>query len=479
MSGAVQYSDATAEQEHLLSTGTEGPAPQRTTNAELKQAVAERIAAHRHRRASEHADEAAREERARARAEAARNASRRGANMVREAVAARYQQTQSYREFLAVEAERALQQAQAEAEMAARKAHALAEAQEKLLAEMEQWREPEPVQIAEVQQEKAEARGELAHALADIAMGAQELMAEPPLLTVVEAPAPSGVRVKLFETIEPLNAGKSLRVHSAAEDNEFPEELEELEQEIEFRRAPEFTSHTVETLPIPANIIEFPRQLIAPRKARPRLAEGPLLEESAPEPQLRIFEVEPEQVLHHFEFEPVRTASGAPEWQGMLLEPSPATLEHRVMHSELPQYTQALEPAPVGQRLLAAAVDAICVLAAFVGFACVVTMVAGPHLLAIKPAVLAGSALGALAVFHLLYQTLFFTFGDATPGMLYARIGLCTFGDENPSRKAMRRRTFAMLLAACPLGLGLAWMWMDEEGLGWHDRMSRMYQRGY
>jgi len=25
----------------------------------------------------------------------------------------------------------------------------------------------------------------------------------------------------------------------------------------------------------------------------------------------------------------------------------------------------------------------------------------------------------------------------------------------------------------------LAWSFLDDEGLGWHDRMSRMYQRAY
>ena len=42
---------------------------------------------------------------------------------------------------------------------------------------------------------------------------------------------------------------------------------------------------------LPAKLIEFPRELIAPRKQRPRLAEGPLLEEAAPGSALRIFEV--------------------------------------------------------------------------------------------------------------------------------------------------------------------------------------------
>jgi uncharacterized RDD family membrane protein YckC len=84
-----------------------------------------------------------------------------------------------------------------------------------------------------------------------------------------------------------------------------------------------------------------------------------------------------------------------------------------------------------------------------------------------------------LAILGLLYQLLFFTFSDATPGMRYAHIGLCTFSDENPTRSAMRRRIFAAILAACPFGIGFLWAWMDEDGLGWHDRLSRMYQRPY
>jgi hypothetical protein len=43
----------------------------------------------------------------------------------------------------------------------------------------------------------------------------------------------------------------------------------------------------------------------------------------------------------------------------------------------------------------------------------------------------------------------------------------------------MRRRIWLTLLAACPLGLGLLWMAMDYDHLGWHDRMSKMYPREY
>jgi hypothetical protein len=43
----------------------------------------------------------------------------------------------------------------------------------------------------------------------------------------------------------------------------------------------------------------------------------------------------------------------------------------------------------------------------------------------------------------------------------------------------MRRRLATTLLAAAPLGLGILWLAIDGERLGWHDRMSRMYPREY
>ena len=107
------------------------------------------------------------------------------------------------------------------------------------------------------------------------------------------------------------------------------------------------------------------------------------------------------------------------------------------------------------------------------------TRVAGPQLRALPLPLMGASVAATLTAMFLIYQMLFFTLAESTPGMRYARIGLCTFGDSNPTRKAMRRRVWAMLMAASPLGLGVIWMALDGEGLGWHDRMTRMYPRAY
>jgi uncharacterized RDD family membrane protein YckC len=85
----------------------------------------------------------------------------------------------------------------------------------------------------------------------------------------------------------------------------------------------------------------------------------------------------------------------------------------------------------------------------------------------------------ALVGFIALYQWLFFSYAESTPGMRYAKIALCTFDDENPARKTLQHRIAALFLAALPMGLGFLWALLDDDRLGWHDRMTRTYQRSY
>ncbi len=510
MGSAVASVEAGMEQAEMswAATGTEG-APN------LQQVAAERLAAHRHKRATVAQQEAEHEAGSRRLRESLRQArredQRRGASAVRETVKARYERRETYREFLAAEAERAIGQAQAEAAVAQRNARAVAEAQMQLLEEFDAANQPEPgPREALLARHAAEARGELAHALADIVLGAKELMAEPPLLSIVEAPAhvaeaaplpetplreisAAGLTVRLFEDLAPsaprfseisaqLNAqhgGAPRGFTRAFAEPERPEALEVLEEEIAFRHAPEFPEYIpVDASPIHGNLIEFPRELVAPRRARPRLAEGPLGSES--EPQLRIFEVdaiqdigEPEDMVDH---------NSVPDWQSGVLE---SAMVEPVGHSwTVPADAQAeltlpAYAAPLERRLMSAAVDGALIGAGWLSAAAAAAAVAGPALRSFSLPLLGAAAAGSLLLSAVLFQLLFFTLSDCTPGMRWARIGLCTFGDSNPSRGAMRGRIVSAFLAACPLGLGLAWAFMDNDGLGWHDRMSRMYQRAY
>ncbi len=484
-------------------TGTEG-------QASLKQAVAERLTAHRNRRATVAAQEAELESRSRQMRESAHRAlredQRRGASVVRDIVKARYERRESYREFLAAEADRAISQAQAEADVAARSARAVAEAQMQLLQEFDTSNRPEPGPREQAfAQAAAETRGELAHALADIVMGARELIAEPSArATAVPMPPPrfsdvhfvpepavreisaSGLTVRLFEDMPapaPTPRLEDLSVRHGASPvsqavrfaaPEADDDLYALEEEIAFRGAPEFALPPVQPQGIPGNLIEFPRELVAPRRARPRLAEGPLRHEAG-EPQLRIFEVDALQSMPEPEEIDPQTV---PDWGGMLLESATVEEISAPVEAQI-EITLPPQTAPVERRLMAAAVDAGWIGAAWLAAIACVAEICGPDLRALTLPLLGSAALGSLALFTVLYQVLFFSFSESTPGMRWARIGLCTFGDGNPTRRAMRRRVFSTVLAACPLGLGLAWAWMDNDGMGWHDRMSRMYQRAY
>ena len=332
-------------------------------------------------------------------------------NRIADQVAARFANSVSYRDFLQGEAEDAVRRAEAAADVARRSADAIAAVQGELLAELEQWDADLPERHPEVKHREQAA-------------------------ALVEAPA----------------------VPQAQHRQSFIEELDAVDEPA---------------LPIPANLIEFPRQLVAARRARPRLAEGPLREEADASPeraQLRIFEVEASSVST----EPV-VESAAPEWHNLRLDaPStPRTAEH--LDAQM-SFALPVQVAPVSLRLMAVLVDGCCVATGWLGAIAVVANVS-TELPTGVPAV--ASALGMLVLFAVLYKVLFFSVADATPGMRYARIGLCTFSDENPTRSSMRRRMLAVLLAGLPLGLGLAWVLLDEEGLGWHDRISRMYPRAY
>ena len=97
----------------------------------LKEQVAQRLAAHRARRTQPHDSPTP------ASSQSASANSR--ASRIAAAVAERYANSQSYRAFLAEQAENAIRAAEAAAEVAALNAQAVADAQYQLLAELDQW----------------------------------------------------------------------------------------------------------------------------------------------------------------------------------------------------------------------------------------------------------------------------------------------------------------------------------------------------
>ncbi len=239
----------------------------------------------------------------------------------------------------------------------------------------------------------------------------------------------------------------------------------------------------VEPVAIPANLIEFPRELVATRKARPRLVEGL---SAAPDvgSQLSIFEVDPISISTEPLLDEAASPAQAwttPTWSGMELEAQPAPEQsyaaplQAATQGEIATALEAaptLEPAPATLRLMALVVDGALV----AGSLLTAAMVAASRT-SVLPGLRAteiGLALAFVAA-AILYQMLFFTLGRATPGMKYAQIRLTTFDGSVPMRAERYKRMAALLVSVLPAGLGLAWSLFDEDHLSWHDRLSRTY----
>ena len=228
--------------------------------------------------------------------------------------------------------------------------------------------------------------------------------------------------------------------------------------------------------PIPANLIEFPREIIAPRRMRPRISEA-CPDQEEPQ-QLSIFEVDPNMVST----EPMASAAapGAePTWIGTSWQE--IELDEQPQSQSLPDYyaipaedAPKLYQAPFGRRMMATMVDTALILALFLGVTFLVAsrfdQLPGKHL---------SEVLAALAVLLLaaLYEWFFLTFAKVTPGMRYAQLSLCTFDEQIPNKTQIKGRLKSMLISVLPLGLGMLWSIFDEDQMSWHDRLSKTYLR--
>ncbi len=245
--------------------------------------------------------------------------------------------------------------------------------------------------------------------------------------------------------------------------------------------------------PIHANLIEFPREIVATRKVRPRRAEAGYAASSM---QLSIFEVDPDAIS----IEPAATVavevSSSPAWTGqewpdinLDAQPRRELLEESVRESrnhspkEPPRsahYAQAEAPAltiaPLNLRLMAAMVNGSLIAGAFLAAAMVA--VANSKDLPSLREIEVSSAV-ALLVVGSLYQLLFYALTKATPGMMYAGLSMSTLDGQTPTRAQRCRRLAAFLLSLLPVGLGVVWALFDEDHLSWHDRLSGTYLKKY
>lgn len=233
--------------------------------------------------------------------------------------------------------------------------------------------------------------------------------------------------------------------------------------------------------PEPPKVIRFPRTQPAyvPTVEEVMLDE---LEQAAPTPEsprifMEAYDAEPtellEQEIEPLEIEPVARPSLRgqqmdllPSFDDIHLEPE----EERIDHDDevIPH------PAPMHQRLVAGLVDVAIVAVATGVFALTFVEAAEgvPHSNMTMLCMLAAGG-----IFWLVFQYIFLVYRRATPGMNFAGLELCTFEGKATTMFERQCRAAASALSGFSLGLGYFWALVDEDRVGWHDRISRTHVR--
>jgi uncharacterized RDD family membrane protein YckC len=196
-----------------------------------------------------------------------------------------------------------------------------------------------------------------------------------------------------------------------------------------------------------SNVIEFPRSAAVPAYYANQLAE-PIFERP------RIVEVP--EVL------PPPPALG-----GILMEAAqPREPERRAATGPL------VASASIPRRMLAGLLDTLILVAALAGFGAMF-MWLNPQRPPMALLALAVTIVGV--ILWAAYQFLFMVYTGSTPGLRLARLHLVRFDGSPVSRRIRRWRVLASYLSAFSLALGYLWSVLDEDGLCWHDRMTRTH----
>lgn len=391
-------------------------------------------------------------------------------------VAQRFAQAPSYSEMLASEARAAVEAAEA-ASFAAQEAHAKAQM---VLAGIEAAANPEPgPQPVLVPVPDAFPEPQAAEVVPFASPLSPSPVSPSPAFETATLPE-AGAEPFAIRWDSDLPARMPLPAEARASHGPglFDEEPETWEQTETGRSQPPEIAVIEPAQPIFGNVIEFPRQLVATRKVRPHLAEGPLASASSGA-QLSIFEVDPGAISVGPEVDVPKKSEqadwGVPEWSTMRLAPAPEP-EFELPDEPEPKAQPApeIELASLSRRLLASVVDITLVAGAIVAAAALAAnnSTALPGLRTVEI-----GSLVALLVAAAAYKVLFFTLARATPGMKFARLALCTLDGGIPTRAQRLARLAALVLSILPVGLGFAWAIFDDQHLAWHDRISRTYLR--
>jgi uncharacterized RDD family membrane protein YckC len=218
--------------------------------------------------------------------------------------------------------------------------------------------------------------------------------------------------------------------------------------------ADRFSQNTVMPPAQQRNIIRFPRNVL-PETAlavRPFVDELELAE-PAPETPRILDAPEARQMELLYAFTDIALEESTPGREELDLPPQPATLH---------------------QRAVAALVDGVIVLAGAALFTAAFVEMSGASVQGRAASLGAAAVIGIL---WLLFQHIFLVYGRGTPGMRSAGLEVCNLAGERPSRFARRSRGPATMISALSLGVGFVWAFIDEDTLGWHDRISGTYMR--
>ncbi len=243
---------------------------------------------------------------------------------------------------------------------------------------------------------------------------------------------------------------KNLSDHALALDGSAAVELASLQAEGAARQSPAamppvapnlWTSHPG------AKIIEFPRSATS---------EAPPLWDELAEPVM-----ERPRILEAAEIAP------APALGGITIE----TVQQREVEKH-PGIDIPLQSAPLARRLAAAALDGLIIAAASALFGFIfwkITAVQPPRVQVL------GLSAGMPCLLWAAYQYLLITYSGSTPGLRLAGLEVTHFDGTRVNRRRRRWRVLASYLSAISLGMGYAWLFLDEDALCWHDRITHTY----
>jgi hypothetical protein len=196
-----------------------------------------------------------------------------------------------------------------------------------------------------------------------------------------------------------------------------------------------------------AKLIEFPRTIYTPQVWASDLAE-PILDRP--------------RILEAPEIVPPPPALG-----GMTIEEIEKPEPERRLGIDMP-----LQSAPIGRRLMAGLIDGTLVVTAGAVFGAIYYRIVGTTPTPVQVAMM-GS--GLLILCWAAYQYLLVVYSGSTPGLRALRLQVRRFDGNPPKRKLRQARVLCSLLSAVSLGLGYAWHFLDEDGLCWHERVTKTH----